>query len=218
MSASIDQPSEVRLLKSAAASAMAKVYTSLPGIVVSYDETKRTAVVQPAAYDSAEPHQPIEDVPVLFPRGGGYRLVWPLAAGDEVELNFQKSDPTRFQVTGKVSAADYQRKSGLYATATPAASSDPKQLTNVAVPGALSIGTEDGLMEIQITTGGMKLGGSLALDFVALASKVDAALSALRTWESTHTHTSASAGSPTTPPIVAPPVILSTASLKIGAV
>jgi hypothetical protein len=144
--------------------------------------------------------------------------VWPLAAGDEVELNFQKSDPTRFQVTGQVSAADYQRKSGLYATATPAASSDPKQLTNIAVPGALSIGTEDGLMEIQITSSGIKLGGILALDFVALASKVDTALAAIAVWQAAHTHTSATAGSPTSPPTSPPPTSAPTGSLKIGAV
>lgn len=213
MSASIDQPSEARLLKSAVNAGLARVQTSLPGIVVSYNETKRTAVVQPAVYDSAEPHQPIEDVPVVFPRGGGYRMVWPLEAGDEVELHFQKSDPSRFQVTGEVSAANYQRKSGLYATATPGATSDPKQLTNVALPGSMSIGTDDGLTDIVISSSGIKLGSAIAADFVALASKVDANMTALAVWLAAHTHSAAGSG----PPAAPPPVAVATGSIKIGA-
>lgn len=213
MSSPIDQPSEARLLKAARDTGVAKVQTSLPGIVVSYDDAKRTAVVQPAVYDSAEPHQPIEDVPVLFPRGGGYRMVWPLAPGDEVELHFQKTDPSRFQITGEVSAANYQRKCGMYATATPTAISDPKQLTSVALPGALSIGTDDGLTDIVISSSGIKLGSAIAVDFVALASKVDASMTALAVWLAAHVHSSSGAGPPATPPPTAAP----SGSLRIGA-
>jgi len=180
MTSHVDQPSEARLLKAAVEAGIARVHTSLPGIVVSYDETARTAIVQPAVYDSAEPHRPIEDVPVLFPRGGGYRLVWPLAKGDEVELHFSKSDPSRFQVSGEVSPVNYVRKSGLYATATPGASSDPKQATATAVAGALCIGSEDGVTEIVITSSGLKLGSNNAADYVALASKVDQQLASLK--------------------------------------
>lgn len=75
----------------------ARLWTAMPGQIVSYDATKQTVVVQPTiqgvftATDGAEtlvdpPLLP--DVPVIFPRGGGCTLTFPIAAGDECLLVF----------------------------------------------------------------------------------------------------------------------------------
>lgn len=75
-----------------------QIWTSLPGIIVSYDATKNTVTVQPAvqgwrrkqdrsvAYENLPV---IPDVPVMFPRGGGYTMTFPIQAGDECEIRFQ---------------------------------------------------------------------------------------------------------------------------------
>lgn len=175
----VDQPSEERLLRAATEAGLVKMQTTLPGIVVSYDPIKRTAVVQPAVY-AEQPFEPIEDVPVLFPRGGGYRFVVPLTSGDEVELHFVKLDPSRFQITGEPSAANNVRPGGLYATCTPGASSDPKQATNLTIPGAMHLGSEDAITDIVFDASGIRiLAGTTVIQLAPAAISLTAGATAI---------------------------------------
>ena len=75
----------------------AQMWTSLPGIIVSYDAAKNTAEVQPAVQgirrkeDGKLEYETLPvcpDVPVCFPHGGGYTMTIPIKKGDEVELRF----------------------------------------------------------------------------------------------------------------------------------
>jgi hypothetical protein len=81
----------------AQAALQARIWTCLPGTVVSFDASACTVAVQPAiggvAFDaSGKPGATtlpvLHDVPVVFPGGGGLHLTFPLAAGDEVLLVF----------------------------------------------------------------------------------------------------------------------------------
>lgn len=74
---------------------LADVHTSMPGIVVSFDPAKQTAVVQPAikrvwVEDGPLPLPQCVDVPVSFPRGGNFIFTFPIAKSDEVLLHFSK--------------------------------------------------------------------------------------------------------------------------------
>ncbi len=160
MTSSVDSPSWEALFKTARDNTMVMLHTMLPGIVVSYDESTRTAVVQPAIYDGAEAMEPIEDVPVLFPRGGGFRLVFPLVKGDEVEIRFSKVDPARFLVTGEVSKADNVRRGGLYGFAVPASISDSLLAEITSVANALHLGLDDGTTDIVIKDGEVQVLGA----------------------------------------------------------
>lgn len=73
-------------------SVMSALRVSMPGIVQSFDPDTVTAVVQPAIKgyepDSNGVSQSttlplLVDVPVVFPRGGGCTLTFPVKAGDE---------------------------------------------------------------------------------------------------------------------------------------
>ncbi|UIA94537.1 translation initiation factor IF-2 (plasmid) [Erwinia tracheiphila] len=75
----------------------AGIWTSLPGIVQSFDPVAVTVVVQPAikgrimqkdgSWQSV--NMPLlVDVPVCFPRGGGTTLTFPVNAGDECMVVF----------------------------------------------------------------------------------------------------------------------------------
>lgn len=84
-------------LRMAMAAFAAQMWTALPGIVVSFDPDKCTAVIQPAIGGvqigpdgAASPTvlPLIPDVPVIFPRGGGCSLTFPVKAGDEALLVF----------------------------------------------------------------------------------------------------------------------------------
>jgi hypothetical protein len=75
----------------------AKLWTSVPGIVDSFDPGTCTAVIQPAIGGIKQGDDgsllainlpPLHDVPVIFPRGGGCTLTFPVAAGDECLVIF----------------------------------------------------------------------------------------------------------------------------------
>jgi Phage protein Gp138 N-terminal domain len=74
-----------------------ELWTALVGIVVSFDATKKTCVVQPAiraqfqqpSGDWNEVSMPLlVDCPVVFPGGGGFTLTFPVQAGDECLVVF----------------------------------------------------------------------------------------------------------------------------------
>ena len=73
------------------------IWTSMPGIIVSFNAGAQTAVVQLAITATVENENAapsnmkiavISDVPVEFPSGGGYTLTFPVAAGDECMVDF----------------------------------------------------------------------------------------------------------------------------------
>lgn len=76
------------------------VHTATPGIVVSFNSTQQTASVQPAIKRifrtidvDKEVLVPSElpiliNVPIVFPRGGGFSLTFPVLKGDECLLVF----------------------------------------------------------------------------------------------------------------------------------
>jgi hypothetical protein len=75
-----------------------KVWTSIPGIIESFDPDAVTCTATPAImYQQRDENDKVSfhpitlltDIPVIFPRGGGYTLTFPIAKGDECELRFQ---------------------------------------------------------------------------------------------------------------------------------
>ena len=75
----------------------AQIWTALPGIVQSFNAGAVTVSVQPAIKGEVRGQDGktsrvnlplLVDVPVVFPRGGGYTLTFPVAVGDECLLVF----------------------------------------------------------------------------------------------------------------------------------
>ncbi|HCB1175004.1 TPA: hypothetical protein NQF68_004250 [Klebsiella pneumoniae] len=80
-----------------AQSIMSAMRVSMPGIIQSFDPDAVTAVVQPAIKGAEQDESGAEvsvnlpllvDVPVIFPRGGGCTLTFPVKAGDECLVIF----------------------------------------------------------------------------------------------------------------------------------
>lgn len=74
-----------------------RIWTAMPGIVQSVDLAKQTCVVQLAIQGRAEDSEGnltyqnisiLQDVPIVFPRAGGFIMTFPMAAGDEVLVVF----------------------------------------------------------------------------------------------------------------------------------
>ena len=73
----------------------ANLNTCMPGIIRSFDPDTQTVTVQPAIRRIFREKGPVDlpalvDVPVKFPRGGGFVLTFPIAAGDECLLSFSQ--------------------------------------------------------------------------------------------------------------------------------
>ncbi len=73
--------------------AVKNIHTALPGVIVSFNAAKQTAQVQPLIkrifYEKGAVNLPIcIDVPVSFPKAGGFCMTFPVKAGDECLLCF----------------------------------------------------------------------------------------------------------------------------------
>lgn len=71
------------------------VHTAIPGNIVSFDEEKMTAVVQPGISKITKDGKqitvaPCVDVPVLFPGSGSFFMTFPVSAGDGCLLIFSE--------------------------------------------------------------------------------------------------------------------------------
>jgi Phage protein Gp138 N-terminal domain len=93
------------------AAAMVQHFHAYPARVVSYDAAKQTATIEPMVKRVS--HGPdderivdtlpvLPDVPVEWPRGGGYFLSMPLEAGDGGALWFPDTDIGAWRETGQV--------------------------------------------------------------------------------------------------------------------
>ncbi|HDK0301007.1 TPA: translation initiation factor IF-2, partial [Escherichia coli] len=76
---------------------MSAMRVSIPGIIQSFDPEAVTAVIQPAIkgveHDASGAEVSVNlpllvDVPVIFPRGGGCTLTFPVKEGDECLVIF----------------------------------------------------------------------------------------------------------------------------------
>jgi len=154
------------------------LWTALPGAIVSFDPGTVTASVQPgvAGIVTGQDGLPrtvnlpvLTDVPVVFPRGGGCTLTFPVTAGDECLIVFacraidawsqsggvQPPSNTRkhdmsdaFAIIGPMSQAN--KISGVSTSTTQLRSDDGStfveldpagQIVNVTAPGGMTITT-----------------------------------------------------------------------------
>jgi hypothetical protein len=178
-----ERVSTAELLRRAMNARMMDVHTALPAKVESYDAGKQIVEVTPvvkraiytAAGDKATEQLPtIPDVPVAFPRAGGFQLSLPIAAGDHVLLVFCERDLGEWRRKGEVADPGDQRMHGLSgAVAIPGMAPDGQELSGAS--GSNMVMGEDGGVRVEVEPGGpMHLGTqSGGEQFVALADKVD---------------------------------------------
>jgi hypothetical protein len=87
------EPGPVEALRRIIDFQLASVHTSTPGQVVAFNAAKNQATVQPLlqrvfvndrGVEQLMPAPILENVPVIFPRGGGFCVTWDLVVGDVV--------------------------------------------------------------------------------------------------------------------------------------
>lgn len=176
-----------------------ETHTCLPGIVKSFDAATQSATVQPAIQRIFIPDGPVNlpvclDVPVQFPRGGGFVLTFPVTAGDECLLVFsERAIDFWFDRGGVQLPAEYRMHDLSDAFAIMGVSSKPKAISAFAT-GAAELRSLDGNTVIHIENGEVTIkaatvnvggtGGELAAKGETLQTFVNALITALVA----HTH------------------------------
>lgn len=99
------------MLRAMLAGLQSSIWTALPGAIVSFDAAAVTAAVQPGVAGQIKAQDGstltvnlpvLTDVPVIFPRGGGCTLTFPVAAGDECLIVFASRSIDAWSQSGGV--------------------------------------------------------------------------------------------------------------------
>lgn len=181
-------PSLAEVLKLAVREGTAKIHTTCPAVVISYDPDSQTVsarIVVRTRYKTADGE--IKDVagpilsgvPVLFPHSaGGYGLTFPLIAGDWVTLHVSERSLSEWKATGNtdITAGDLRRFDYSDCYAYPGGQ-----------PPVSPIGATGRSAAAMVLEGAdIRLGSSAASDAVALATPTDSnftkILNLLQTW------------------------------------
>lgn len=159
----INEPEEAQ--RAALDGRQARIRTAMPGIVTAVDLARQTVSVQPAIQGQQDfPDGSTEsvnlpmlvDVPIVWPRAGGFALTFPVKTGDEVLVVFGDRCIDSWWQSGGIGAPLEPRMHDLSdafailapasqpkAQALPAVSSTSVQLRNLAGTAYIEI-TEDG--------------------------------------------------------------------------
>ena len=175
-------PDLSEVLEAHARSLLLDVHTAIPGKIKSYDAAKQTAevIVQVRAQTprddgslAAEELPVLPNVPVQWPRGGGYALHFPLTEGDFVLLVFSEAAIGHWRETGQLSdPGDLERHGIGYPFAIPGIAPNAGKLTDAPTnEGVISVA--DGKV--------LRVGPPTGSEFVVLADKLKAALSSAAT-------------------------------------
>lgn len=149
-------------IKQGIESRLKELHTSMPGIVESFDAENQLATIQPAIRrifitrdGDKEILVPSDlpiliNVPVIFPRGGGFSLTFPVTKGDECLLVFCERSIDNWHETGKVKVPGAKRFHSLSdATAFVGISSIPNKVPDYD-PTNLEIKKDDGSVSIKL--------------------------------------------------------------------
>ncbi len=162
------EPTWQEIISEAIDSRLLELHTAIPGKVVSYDADTQTAEVTPVV-QRAEPREDggntltplpsIPNVPVQWPRGGGYALHFPLAADDHVLLVFSEAAIGHWRASGELAPpGDLRRHSLGYPVAIPGISPESAPIDGtsssegrliVGAGGAIAVGDAAGVAAAQ---------------------------------------------------------------------
>lgn len=164
-------------LRIAMESHQSQMWTAIPAIVSSVNLVAQTLVVQPSVQGSVTApdgtaqavNLPVlVDVPIVWPRAGGFALTFPIAAGDEVLVVFASRCIDSWWQSGSVGVQAEVRMHDLsdgFAILAP--TSQPKRFNGVSSTN-VQLRDESGTTFVEITPGGAaRVVGATKIDIVA---------------------------------------------------
>ena len=153
---------EQQLTKAVSESISAGLRVSMPGIIQSFDADAVTCVIQPAIkgfeFDNSGNKVSntlplLVDVPVVFPRGGGCSLTFPLAVGDECLVIFSDRCIDFWWQSGGIQEPVSDRMHHLAdCFVIPGPQSQAKKISGISTTAA-QLRTDDGSAFIELAAG-----------------------------------------------------------------
>lgn len=143
-----------------------QIHTALPAKVVDFNPQNQTAtlavqITQILTDGGTVQIPPLVDVPVAFPRGGGFAVTFPLNAGDEGIAIFSERCIDGWWQSGRASEPmDYRQHDLSDAMFIPSICSVPNAIEGFYT-GGLSMQTLDGSTFIRITNGTIHIKGDI---------------------------------------------------------
>ncbi len=205
-------PSFFDALASFVARETSDLFFPLPCRVERYDAEKQLADVLPlirfpVALESGETEfqslPVVPSCPVVFPGFGPWALTFPVSVGDRALVLFSGAALDEWIATGGLSTPKLQRKASLCDGIVIPGLRSPVEALPSASSDALILGHSEG-SKIAIQDNAVRLGTVDASSLVALASKVEAELNALRTVLNNHLHSGVTPGSAASGPLLTP--------------
>jgi hypothetical protein len=185
-----------QLLKQAIDNHLLDVHTALIGRIEKYDASTQLADVQPLLKRTIKTNDGgvkqedlplLVDVPMLFPRAGGFFISLPIEIGDYAQVIFNETSIDDF-FTESVSNIDSACRFTLHgAVAFPGIYPQAKALKS-AHKANLVLG-RDNAIQLHIDREKIRLGSEKADEALAIASKVEAELKKIINAFNNHTHT-----------------------------
>lgn len=192
------EPTFAEVVRDAIAAQLVEVHTLKVGRVESYDNLQQVADVQPvmrrpfnvgAGEVDHETLPVIPNVPIIWPRAGGFAMHMPLKKGDFIVLGFTDDNIAQWRETGSESEPDDLRRHALgsaigFAGISPMLTPlSPDPLDIAARAAGLTIGEDGTLRQIVWSASAITVGRRNPVlqraAFVALADRTDARLEAL---------------------------------------
>lgn len=146
--------------------AQKQIHTALPAKVVDFNPQHQTVtlavqITQLLVEGGAVPIPPLVDVPVAFPRGGGFAVTFPLNAGDEGIVIFAERCIDGWWQSGRASEPlDYRQHDLSDGMFYPSICSVPNAIAHFFT-GGLSMQSLDGSTYIRIENGSIKIKGNI---------------------------------------------------------
>lgn len=145
---------------------VANARTALPGVILSFDPDTVTCAVslcskssKPVPYEDISKTESMDfpllvDLPVVFPRGGGVTLTFPLAEGDECLVVFSdRCIDFWWQNGGVQELVDWRSHDLSDAFVIPGPQSQAKKISGISTTAA-QLRTDDGTAFIELAAGG----------------------------------------------------------------
>lgn len=188
-------PTLAEVIRSHVLANLSEMHIALPGRIESYDAATQKASVQPLLklpFEDEEGARQVERLPVIpgvpvqFPQGGGYRLTFPVAAGDTGLLLFSEASLDVWLAEGgEVDPRDDRRSHLTDAIFLPGVRSFKTPITD-AHETKLSLGKEGGL-QLFIDGDKIQLGAEVGTQGAGLGDNIESYLlglspTSLRTW------------------------------------
>lgn len=208
-------------INSAIKAALVDVHTSMPGQIVSFDPASQTASVQLAMRRVTTPETGAKEltlplitkVPVVFPKGGGFSMRFPVQAGDECLVVFTERELTQWKNFGGVQTPkDYRRHHLTDGVCILGLSSAKNALQNFSntdcelsnTDGTVKVSMSNDTITIEakgkmiaISESGIMIDGDLTVSGTISGSEVTVGTITL----SEHVHVSSNEGEDTSPPV-----------------